>query len=101
MLFSLVPSPTQRGATARRIVAGVALFALGYLAALVVSPTTESSFVAAFARAAAAKQTTPDAVRGRVASSPALIMEPRSDLDYFPDHYINRAREVAEQPPTF
>lgn len=101
MLSSFVPSSRPLRATAHRLAAGVAFFALGYLVALIVSPATESPFVAAFARAAAAKHAAADAGHGRGAASPALIMEPRSDLDYFPDHYINQAREVAEQPPTF
>src|SRR5215472_1463489 len=95
MLVSFVSRPAPRGVTTRGIITGVVLFALGYLTAVVASPAIESPFGTGFGRAVAAKHVA-DPVRGRVPSSPALVMEPGRDFDYFPDHYTNQAREAAE-----
>jgi hypothetical protein len=101
MLISFVSRPTPLGVTTRGIITGVALFTLGYLTALVASPVIESPLVAGSPRTVTAKQVAAEPARGRIPSSPGLVMKPDFDFDYFPDHYTNRASEVAEQSPTF
>jgi hypothetical protein len=86
--------------TAKRALIGVALIAIGYLAALLASvsvailsnPEASASDAAAAAPPVFAHDAAPEA-----ASTRRL----RQDLDYFPDHYVNQAREVSEQPSTF
>ena len=101
MLSSLVPSSNALGATTRHIVVGAVLVAVGYLAARVASPATDSAFGPGIGRVAAAKHAASDPARAGLAASPAVTNESARDFDYFPDHYVNQAREVAEQPPTF
>lgn len=83
----------------RRIVVGAALVAIGYIAALVVSPSTELPFGVSIGSAAAARDAATET--RRAAPSASTASESQLAFDYFPDHYVNQAREVAEQPPTF
>ena len=86
---------------AKRILIGVTLVAVGYLAALLVSGSaaipggrgdnaSDASAAASSVFAHRASREEGDRIK------PAA-----RDFDYFPDHYVNQAREVAEQPPTF
>jgi hypothetical protein len=98
MLFSIVPTSNRLSAIAGRIVVGGVLIALGYVAALVTSQGSEVTF--GIGRVGATRHAALDAGHPGEAPSPADTT-PAHDFDYFPDHYNNQAREVAEQPPTF
>lgn len=100
MLVSVFPSRRSRGAMTRRIVTGLALFALGYVAAIVASPVEKLPWVAALGGAVAARPAVSDTDRANVATQPPGVIEsPR--FDYFPDHYKNQAREPSEPTDTF
>jgi hypothetical protein len=100
MWFSLVSSASPLNPMTRRVIAGSALIAIGYVAALVTSPATELTFGTGIGHASTAKHAVFDAGRTGQLPSPAAPASPQT-FDYFPGHYVNQAREVAEQPPTF
>jgi hypothetical protein len=98
--FVFDSSPATRAV--RRGLVGAALVVAGYLAALLASISVailggpgsdNASDAGAAASSAFAQKAPPEAA---IAASRA-----QHDFDYFPDHYTNQAREVAEQPPTF
>src|SRR5438105_855572 len=98
--FVFDSSPATRAV--RRGLIGAAVVAAGYLVALLASisvailggPGSGNAYDAgAAASSTFAQKASPDAA---IAASRAQY-----DFDYFPDHYTNQARAVAEQPPTF
>ena len=82
----------------RRILAGAALVALGYIVALIASPSAEPPFGVSVGSAAGVKGVG-DA--GRFASSATAANESPRAFDYFPDRYQNQAKEAAEPIDTF
>jgi hypothetical protein len=97
MPLRLVSSASSSLSTARRILVGAALIAIGYIAALLASQSAELPFGVGIGSAAAVKDATPPAS----APSPSAATSSAPDYDYFPDHYQNQAREAAEPASTF
>jgi len=86
----------------QKILIGAVLVAIGYLAALLVPLSPElrgASFNHAVAKhaVAPAPNRAPPATSGEAPSAHS----PQRDFDYFPDHYQNQAKEVAEPINTF
>lgn len=82
----------------RRIAASVALIAVGYVAALVASPSIQLPLGVGPSHGAAANQAAERSAAP--ASATANLAAPR-DFDYFPDHYQNEAREPSQPADTF
>ena len=101
MSHRFVFDPATAARVLKRALVGAALVAAGYLAALLAPipiAILDASGIGSPPDAAAA----PSAFEHRPPREGAVAANraPR-DFDYFPDHYTNRARDVAEQPPTF
>jgi hypothetical protein len=97
MPLRIVSSASSSLSAGRRFLACVVLIAIGYIAALLASPSAELRFGVGVGNAAAMKDATPPAPT----SSPSAATGSASDYDYFPDHYQNQAREAAEPASTF
>jgi hypothetical protein len=93
-------SPAMR--VARRAAIGVALVTIGYFAALLASISVAIVGEPGSGNASDAGAAAPPVfAHGNLSPEAASTGRMQNDFDYFPDHYNNQAREVAEQPPTF
>ena len=77
---------------AKRVLIGAALVAGAYLASLLVSGSAAIPVVSG---------SSSDAGAAASSAEPGSASRASRDFDYFPDHYTDQAREVAEQPATF
>jgi hypothetical protein len=91
-------SPAMRAA--KRALIGAALVAIGYIAALLASPSV-AMLSGPEGNVSDAGAAAPPSFAHIAPTKPASTRRMQQDFDYFPDHYINQAREAAEQPPTF
>ncbi len=85
--------------TLKSALIGAALVATAYLAALLASIAVAMLDGSGHASDAGAA---PSAFASKASQEAAVVTsQAQHDFDYFPDHYTNQSREVAEQPPTF
>ncbi len=85
----------------KRALAGAALVAAGYFAALLASTSLIGPGTVAKGTASDATAVAASALAQKPSSPEAAADGRQRDFDYYPDHYTNQAREVADQPPTF
>ena len=100
MLQSFVSASSSAMSTAKRALIGVALVVIGYVAALLgpASVAIPNGPGGNASDAGAAAQPASDSTSPPGAASTRGMQQ---DFDYFPDHYTNQAREVADQASTF
>ena len=93
-------SDSSAMSVARRVLAGAALVAAGYLAALF-TPISGALVGAPAIGNVSDAGTAASSVVAPGGSTDGPDRSSQRDFDYFPDHYVNQAREVADQPPPF
>jgi hypothetical protein len=96
-----VSHPSRATSLAKRVFIGAALAAAAYLAAVLASNSIAILGGAENNPSDADATASSILAPGDSREGADHLSGAAREFDYFPDHYLNQAREVAEQPPTF